>query len=163
MKNKLFFLGKIAVITGLIFSFSGCSSIPQQQNTAAVSYQNWGAFGEAVLIPVKDFESRGLVFTEVTFTINDKGQIQGETFTYQALLKKAQEAGGEAIINVTIDKAVSNVSEGLRTSKQETWYGSALAIKYTDAILQENQVFNSPRTFQTSGSTFSSALVPVQN
>jgi hypothetical protein len=161
MKNKRFFLVLLAVMTAAIFSFSGCVF---SQGTGIVSYdyQNRGTFGEAAAIPVKDFEPRGLVFTEVVFTVDEgKGQISGDVFTFQKLLKEAQKLGADAVINVTIDKRVEKVPSGLKSLRQETWYGSALAIKYTNALTQgDNLQVNTPRSYSISGS--GSVEVPVK-
>lgn len=158
MKNKVLFLGTLIAIAGIMLT--GCfSSIPVVTTTAEVNYRNWGAFGENAIIPVKDFESKGLVFTEVQFQITEQGTIEGNVFTYQALLKEAAKLGADAVINVTIDKRTEKVSSGFgkKTNKQETWYGSALAIKYTNVLPLENQdtpITNRPRIFSTSGSAY---------
>jgi hypothetical protein len=60
----------------------------------------------------------------------------GEKVTYDALLRKAEELGGNGIVNIMIDVK----REGLRIlafviNPVETWYGSALAIKYTNENL----------------------------
>ena len=145
MRNKHFILGLLAMIAGIVLVLSSCSSVPR---SAEMNYDNWGAFGE-VFIPAKDFETRGLVFTEVQFQISEKQEIAGETFTYQALLKEAAKLGADAIINVTIDKRAENVSVGMRTVKQETWYGSALAIKYTNMLSTES--LSRTRVWSTTG------------
>jgi len=96
------------------------------------------------------------VFTQVEFQNTVDGTIAGDMFTYQALLKEAQKVGADAIINVTIDrhieiiKTVEIVSSQVKQTetKQETWYGSALAIRYTGAIAQA-QLTQGPLT--TSG------------
>ena len=91
-------------------------------------------FGENIRTPVKDFEAVGLVFSENQLTNggNDKDQV----FTYQALLKEAKLLGADAIINVVIDK--KTVKGFFRTTT--TWYGSALAIKYTDTLKETGSV-----------------------
>jgi hypothetical protein len=162
MKNKLFLLGTLVVIAGVVFSFSGCSLM--QTVSQDMNYRNWGAFGEATAIPVKDFESRGLIFTEVVFKVDSgNGKIDGNVFTYQELLKKAQALGADAVINVTIDKRVENVTIGLKTLKQETWYGSALAIKYTNALTQGDVLqVNTPRIYSLSGSASTTVEAPVK-
>ena len=134
MKNKLFIVLLIAGI-GCAFLASSCVTpgitIP---TTSQVSYTNEGEFGKQVMIPAMNFESRGLVFTETTFSITPNGSINGSIFTYQQLLKEAQRLGADAIINVVIDKKIENQSSGVTISITETWYGSALAIKYTEAL-----------------------------
>jgi len=92
---------------------------------------------------VKDYEALDMVFTEVSFTSDDKGS-RGDVFLYQTLLKEAQKLGGHAITNVVIDVKKEELRSELRLfgikqdkgiiSGKETWYGSALAIKYTDTL-----------------------------
>jgi len=136
MRNKLSAFGAAIAIACTAVFFNGCSSTATQRNN-----QNWGSFGD-VLVPVKDFESKGLIFTEVHFTVTDNGTINGKAFTYQELLKEAQKVGADAIVNVTIDRLVESAtgSSGFSTSSSinETWYGSALAIKYTGALTQSD-------------------------
>ena len=124
MKNKLVFLAALAAIIVLV---TGCAS------GAAVYFENNGAFGEHIRTPVKDFETKGLVFVEMQFVTTSK-TIEGEIFTYQALLKEAQKLGADAIINIVIDKKYEVATQGLSSNQQETWYGSALAIKYTTTL-----------------------------
>ena len=94
---------------------------------------NEGAFGEHVRTPVKDFITLGLVFTENQLTTNYlAGNVQGHVITYQELLKEAQKLEADAIINVVIDKKTQSVGK----VTTETWYGSALAIRYTDTLTE---------------------------
>ncbi|GBU26613.1 hypothetical protein R84B8_00123 [Treponema sp. R8-4-B8] len=155
MKKLSVFGAVIAIACAAVFT--GCSSTNEAQRNS----QNWGAFGD-VLVPVKDFESKGIVFTEISFTVNDDGEIKGKTFTYQELLKAAQKVGADAIVNVTIDKVVEKVTKEMGFSKdaeiKETWYGSALAIKYTTALTQSD-ITVSPirnRTFNNGAASTSS-------
>ena len=144
MKIRLFILGILIVITGVVIT--GCGSTSQ---AIGYSYQNNGRFADAS-IPVKDFQSVGLVFTEIELKsekVRGRPSITGNIFTYQELLKKANELGADAIINVTIDKktvghsatTTSGYGSSLGTDSEntETWYGSALAIKYTNAIIPQ--------------------------
>jgi hypothetical protein len=154
MKNKIFLCGMLIAIVGLVVSLSGCFAVPASLTTfAEINQQNLGTFGESASIPIKDFESKGLIFTEAKFTMED-GKIDGDTFTYQALLQKAKAAGADAIINIAIDKRVENVKQAGKLSKiikQETWYGSALAIKYTNALTTgEATQVNHGRTYNLS-------------
>jgi hypothetical protein len=50
------------------------------------------------------------------------------------LLNEAHKLGADAIINIVIDKRIERQSSGFNNSTTETWYGSALAIKYTDPL-----------------------------
>ncbi|MDR1859027.1 MAG: hypothetical protein LBQ69_06105 [Treponema sp.] len=126
-----FFTAALAAVIFCALSVTGCVSTNAQINS-----KSEGEFGKQVLIPAMEFETRGLVFTETQFTVISKGDIDGMTFTYQQLLKEAQKLGADAIINVVIDidKRIEHEATGqlgYNTNTVETWYGSALAIKYT--------------------------------
>ena len=135
MKNKSFVLTALIIIISAALLVTGCKS-----TSAGVSFENSGAFGEQIRTPAKDFTSMGLVFSEVTFQVNSKGNISGDTFTYQALLKEAHKLNADAIINIVIDNRIENVSSGFDSNKQQTWYGSALAIKFTDTLRRSSTV-----------------------
>ena len=146
--KKVFLVSLITVICGT-FLLNGCVT---QQTSAGVDFSNSGRFGEQVITPAKDFESRGLVFTETRFQISSRGTINGDTFTYQALLREAQRAGADAIINVTIDKRVESITQGSTRTRQEVWYGSALAIRYTN-MLRSSSTTTTPNGTTHTGET----------
>ena len=75
-------------------------------------------------VPVRNFQILGVVYVKVE---------EGEGVAYQALLRAAEKRGGNGIVNVKIDveREVTKFFS-LTLRRQETWYGSALAIKYTD-------------------------------
>jgi hypothetical protein len=121
---------------------TGCTS-----TTALISGANNGSF-PVVNVAAKDFTTLGFVFTENTIehsrsdTVN---RASGEVLTYHALLKEAEKLGADAIVNVTIDAKIDSKGSvtklgALRLSdteqKKEIWYGSALAIKYTNKLTQ---------------------------
>jgi len=134
MKNKLFFL--VLVIISAAFLFSGCMT----KASLGFSLDNKGVFGEQIRTPAKDFVSLGLVFTEVHFVVTNKGMFSGETFAYQALLREAHVLGADAIINVVIDKQTQNLSPTMSPDIQHTYYGSALAIKFTETLKRTSSV-----------------------
>ena len=116
-----------ALIIGVAFATVGCMTGQSQ-----ISGENNGNFGEHTRTPVKDFESLGLVFTETQVTNSSAFGVDssGQIFTYQALLREAHHLGADAIINVVIDKK----THAATNARQETWYGSALAIRYTETL-----------------------------
>jgi hypothetical protein len=148
MKNKLLLLGALIVAAAVVLPLAGCGTVP---TSSEINYSNQGTFGQSVIIPGKDFETRGLIFTETVYQITDRGTINGDIFTYQALLKEAQRLGADAIINVTIDKRRENVTSGSRTNIQETWYGSALAIRYTNTLNWADTKWNDPSSGGSGG------------
>ena len=167
MKRGFSLFVTLVVVTGIIISFTGCA-------TSASGAVNFGHikddFGEQLKIPAKDFDSLGMVFTEVEFTISN-GRINGEVYTYQALLKEAARVGADAIINVVIDYRIEDVTVGTSTTKRQRWHGSALAIRYTtmltDSTLDEktgnrttSPVMNEPRVGGGSSGGGSSGETP---
>jgi len=133
MKNKLSVWVLFTLTVFAVLAVTGCGSLFSSTQTGE---ENRGNFGEHTRTPVKDFVSLGLIFTETQLTTSSTGASQGQIFTYQALLKEAQKLGADAIINVVIDKKSQKSSNGTI----ETWYGSALAIKYTETIRQTETV-----------------------
>ncbi|MDR2020211.1 MAG: hypothetical protein LBQ14_05520 [Treponema sp.] len=129
MTRKVHFV-VILLITSAAFVFTGCLS----SGTVAVNRNSNGPFGQNFRTPVKDFVTVGLVFTENQFQVDSGGSFSGDIFTYQELLKKAQERGGDAIINVVIEQRYDTENSVLGSTRKEIWYGSALAIKYTDTL-----------------------------
>ena len=134
MKNRPFFPGLLVILSVFLVT-TGCETYPAT-STQTVTFSNDGIFGEASLIPIKNFETRGLVFTQAELEKIEKPDrygytteytVKGDVFTYQELLKEAQKIGADAIINVTIDSVT-------RSDSGTIWYGSALAIKYTDIL-----------------------------
>ena len=159
MKKRFFPLVSFVVIVCAVM-FTGCETMTSTSTTSAVvTFTNEGAFGQHILIPMKDFESLGLVFTTAELQTNTRGAnsaVTGETFTYYALLQEARKLNADAIINVTIDKRNESVSSDVGLTRTETWYGSALAIKYTDVIKlgpNETIYINDGRSQSSAGGT----------
>jgi len=134
MKHKLsvWVLFTLAVFAALLVT--GCVTTTSRESTNAKN------FGEHIRTPVKDFVTVGLVFTENQLIEGVRGSNNDQVFTYQALLKEAESLGADAIINVVIDKKVQVVRKLFSTRSTTTWYGSALAIKYTDTLTETGSV-----------------------
>jgi hypothetical protein len=137
MKNKWFVWVLFTLVALAALELSGCATAE-----AATESTNKGNLGEHIRTPVKDFQSLGLVFTETRFETAKSGSDEGQIFTYQALLKDAQVLGADAIINVAIDKKIQVTT--FPSNRITTWYGSALAIKYTDTLDLFNNHLNQP-------------------
>ena len=162
MSKKLINHG-IAIIGIAVFTFlsiaSGASTpaataTPAAAPSTATSLQisNEGVFGEQIRIPIKDFEPVGLVFTEAQYSVRiSDNAFSGDMFTYQALLKEAQRLRADAIINVVIDKRIERIIEGTNSRRQETWFGSALAIRYTTVLSQDDVFLNKARSYTFNG------------
>ena len=126
-------LAAIAIICGVLCS---CTVYGKHTDYAGVN----GGYGLSQQLPAKDYESKGLVFATLEFNSNVAHSVtEDKSVVAFELLKKAQAIGADDIINVRIIR--KNTRETIDSNEQEaisastTYYGSALAIKYTDAIL----------------------------
>jgi hypothetical protein len=119
MRNKVKLNVIIALIATNWFLMVGCTTTSLKEPVSGVVYN--------IAIPAKNIQIIGIVRVETT--VDSKGN--GELITYDALLKEAERKGGNGLANIMIDK-MENSSFG---STAITWYGSALAIKYTDENL----------------------------
>ena len=142
MKNKASSFVLPAVILCAAFLSAGCVS-----TASSFTYDNDGTFGQALIVPVKDFQSLGMVFTEHKMVVTGS-RADGDVITYNALLREASRLGADAIINVAIDNITKTVASASMISSAVTtehvWYGSALAIKYTDVLITNDVVVNNP-------------------
>jgi hypothetical protein len=171
-KSKFIILGMLTLAVSLVLP--GCITIDTLER------ENYGAFQD-ITVPAKDFQSLGLVFSEVSFDTDASGS-RGDVFTYNALLKEAQKLGADTIVNVVIDVKKEGANEWLNflgikrdlrvVSGKETWYGSATAIKYEDSIksvdttvitdkattiTNETTIMNAPGGTSSSGSSIGQA------
>jgi len=128
MKNpkKFWIIALLAVIMLPLMSCSITSSVSTKQRYEGRTFD--------ISIPAKDFQVIGLVHVETS--VDKDGN--GTYITYDALLKAAEAIGGNGIANVMIDRKTTttimkSIGSGVATNEQ-TWYGSALAIKYTNAL-----------------------------
>jgi hypothetical protein len=90
-----------------------------------------GTIYDIAVPQAKNFETLGVVHYEGVVTAG-----YGEKITYDALLKEAEKIGGNGIVNILIDvKKEGKKFLGMIFKPKETWYGSALAVKYTNENL----------------------------
>ena len=122
----------VAILLLITFTLMGCVTTSSED----MEHFEGPFFRKVPTPPMKDFEAKGLVFTEVQL-VTTNSSTTGKMLTYQELLKEAKKVGADAIINVVIDKQTGIVSSGSDSTMTETWYGSALAIKYTTALKAE--------------------------
>jgi uncharacterized protein YbjQ (UPF0145 family) len=144
MNKKLFtsgILGVALVFAIAVIGLGGC---------ATTMKENFSGKSENITVGVKDFTAVDLVFVETVVT---KGN--GEKITYDALMKAAAEKDADAIVNVTIDvKKDGTKFLWFYLNPRETWYGSALAIKYTESIHDRDApISNDKGGIQTSGTS----------
>ena len=149
MKSIVRTAGIAGTVLAALLCIAGCAS-------EGVTVMNRGVFGEAAAIPVKDYQTLGMIFTTHVYPPNEQDKA-ADVFTYQALLKEAQKLGADAIINVAIDRRVQTMRKDMGGHyRLETWYGSALAVKYTN-IVSVNVPINEPRE-PLSGNTASGKI-----
>jgi len=157
MVNKKVGLGilVLALVFGMVMA--GCATVD------SLSQENYGDFPNGPTLPNKDFTSLGLVFSETSYDLDEKGT-RGDIYTYQNLLKEVKKLNGDYMINIVIDKKIEGTFEtvfGRKTNKlikgKVTWYGSATAIKYTDAlkntVTKSDTVASNPPVTTTTTST----------
>jgi uncharacterized protein YbjQ (UPF0145 family) len=120
-KNSFVVLGAVILLS----VFTGCATSIKEPYSGTL----WNIGVPAA----KDVEILGLVHYEASLH-----RSIGEKLTYDALLREAERIGGNGIVNVMIDKK----KEGFQFINwlfdlKETWYGTALAIKYLNENLSE--------------------------
>ncbi|GHT94898.1 hypothetical protein FACS1894141_2490 [Spirochaetia bacterium] len=143
MRKGVLFLGML----GMVLAFgalTGCTTVGIKEKVEGTVYN--------IGVPAaKDIKIIGLVFVEVEVDSNGNG----ESITYDALLKAAEAKGGNGIVNTFIDrKAEKTKLFGITIkSGKTTWFGAALAIKYLDDNLATVTVTESEGKTVTSTST----------
>lgn len=152
MMNKKNLPHIVMVVSFVVFIVLGlaCATKPAPPPQKSESQSSESRFiYEDVEIPAKDFVSLGIVFDTATLTttseVSNSSSVkttEGERFMYYRLLEKAHALGADAIVNVSIDKLTSTnrVKKDNKTNNvvEERWFATALAIKYTDAIIPNN-------------------------
>jgi len=121
MKNQKVF-GIIVLLAVIGFTMTSCTTTSKEMYKGSTS----------VIAPAaKDVEILGVVRVETNVDKNGNG----DKVTYDALLKLAEAKGGNGIVNVMIDRKVTEQSIfGYLLSREYTYYGSALAVKYTNSV-----------------------------
>lgn len=125
---------------GLLVIFASCANTPKVDH----GYPHIGSSNNA-LIAVKDYETLGIIFVKSTEIMDDKGNHTGSKITHEMLMKEAQKLGADDVINIKIDinQIVDIIFEtpfGGETKRTTYNYtASALAIKYTSAVISDNR------------------------
>ena len=164
----------IAVLIITVISMSGCSSAPTPsvfsptsnkptvQNAATMPTSQTttskhsarlvkGEYDNIHIPAYTEYEPISLVFT----TTEEYDNIDSPFMTYLSLLRKAQEVGGHAIVNVSIEENQSCVKTERSVGPYEKGdtvckyrrFGAALAVKYTKPIT-DTSTFRAPVTPQ---------------
>jgi hypothetical protein len=138
---------KAGTMCGLILLsvLTGCSTTSFSNELAGRT--------DYVNMAVKDFVGLGIIFVESVeeFTAGPFGfnkSHTGSQITYADLLTKAAELGADDIANIRIDITTDHIKNNFVDffrgyKKTYTYKGTALAIKYTDAVDVNPGVTNS--------------------
>jgi uncharacterized protein YbjQ (UPF0145 family) len=143
----------VLVVLAMALVMIGC--VTTDSTSYSVTDAHSG-FIRDIAIPAKDFDIVGLVFYEA---IVENGN-NGERLTYNALLREAERLGGNGIVNVMIDvrreRHTTTTTSMMRggataTRVREVWYGSALAIRYTDTVAPDTPMSSGGRALTGGG------------
>ena len=130
--NKLFYT--IVLLASIL---SSCAYLPR---TSDYGYPNVGGYNNAS-IPVKDYETLGLIFVKSSEVIDGDGNHEGSKITYEMIMLEAQKLGADDVINIRVDIKqkvdYSKDRKPIRTTYEYT--ANALAIKYTTALVIDNK------------------------
>ena len=144
MKKGKGILGILVLLSVFVLVGVGCTT----HHASITGGADTQAAFARVNVPAKDFTSVGLVFaqTEVEIRRNrDSRTLSGDVITYNMLMQEAARLGAHAIVNVTIDRVIEERGEIRRIGfivlqdtgiTRETWKGNALAIRYTDKLVE---------------------------
>jgi uncharacterized protein YbjQ (UPF0145 family) len=126
----------VAFVVCTLSILAGCSSTQFSNELAGRT--------DYVNMAVKDFEGLGIIFVESVeeFTAGPLGFRRthtGSQITYADLLTKAAELGADDIANIRIDVKTDHEKNRIVDfftgyKKTYTYTGTALAIKYTNAV-----------------------------
>jgi hypothetical protein len=138
--------------------FASCASTSYSKFDYA--YPQSGNINNAAPIPVKDYETLGIIFVESTEVIDGNGIHTGSKITHALLMREAEKLGADDVINLRIDvqeikEFVSVSGNNLGGKALQTTYkytATALAIKYTDVIVTAEGI----PYFQRGGGSYSS-------
>jgi len=122
----------IAVLLVLI----SCTSAPVPK--VDYGYPNAGNANDSAIV-VKDYITLGIIFVNSSELIDGNGNHTGSKITYEMLMKEAQKLGADDVINIRIDvnEQVEFNLNGLPFKTIYNYTASALAIKYTGAVVTE--------------------------
>jgi len=130
--NKLLYT--IVLLASIL---SSCAYLPR---TSDYGYPNVGVYNNAS-IPVKDYETLGLIFVKSSEVIDGDGNHEGSKITYEMIMLEAQKLGADDVINIRVDIKqkvdYSKDRKPIRTTYEYT--ANALAIKYTTALVIDNR------------------------
>jgi hypothetical protein len=132
--------GLLAVCAAVSIMLGGCAT--------AMKSPYIGTAWNIGVPAAKDIQILGVVHYEALVKNGN-----GERITWDALLKEAEKQGGNGIVNVMIDvKREGTKFLFFYLNPKETWYGSALAIKYLNENLSVNETTDNGTKMSTPAS-----------
>ena len=139
-------LGIIALvaISGVYFTSCGTDASP----TVNYSYPDTGITNSA-RIAMKDYTTLGIIIVKSAEVIDGSGNHTGSKITYEMLMVEARRLGADDVINIRIDvnrEEEFAPGESLPFKITFNYTASALAIKYTNAIVSSGTANNSQNT-----------------
>lgn len=109
----------VLVLFSIILVLMGCAAVAVESSKGAT---------QTVPLATKDF----IVIGPIRYTVQSRNAVKDKNLiSYDQLLEKAHALGADDVVNVRIDKMMTNPS-GLAVVV--TYTVNALAIKYTDAV-----------------------------
>jgi hypothetical protein len=147
-KNFIKLFGIIASVVVIGSYFASCATTTTTDYPVLnYTYPDSGSSNNAPPAVVKDYQPLGIIFVKASEAIDSNGNHTGSKITYEMLMLEAQKLEADDVMNVRID--VNQVDETIENdmgfSVTKTTYNytaTALAIKYTTAIVVENGTNN---------------------
>jgi len=142
---------KKVLILFIVFAlfFASCVS---QQPKVDYAYPQTGNINNAPSIPMKDYQTLGIIFVESTEIVDSSGNHTGSKITYAMLMREAAKLGADDIINLRIDVQEThelvavNTYGGVTSQTTYKYTATALAIKYTTVITNHGVIESHSRT-----------------
>ncbi|MDR0411175.1 MAG: hypothetical protein LBH75_04290 [Treponema sp.] len=120
-----------------VLVFASCATQP----TVNYGYPESGSVNNSAAVPVKDYETAGIVFVKSSEVIDSAGNHTGSKITYEMLMLEAQKLDADDILNIRIDvNEVHEVLDGSSffsapvTRTTYNYTATALAIRYTTVV-----------------------------
>jgi hypothetical protein len=123
---------------------------------------------DTVAVPVKDYETLGIIFVKSSEVIDSTGTHTGSKITYEMLMLEAQRLGADDVVNIRIDvneevevlKSTDLLFGSIYTRTTYHYTATGLAIKYTDAVLPAGSSENNLPLTGISRDGFSASISP---
>lgn len=131
----------LSVSALFVFILASCATSPEIN----YGYPESGNVNNSAIVPVKDYETAGIIIVKSSEVIDSRGNHTGSKITYEMLMLEAQKLNADDILNIRID--VNQIQEVLESSFGTTitrttynYTATALAIRYTTVVPAGNAV-----------------------